>query len=60
MASINHSGTLDQGHYWATVKDLSSGDWLSCNDKVVLTSKKSLRKGRKFAGHSFFRESNLF
>ena len=37
MASINHSGTLDQGHYWAVVKDLSSGDWLSCNDKVVLT-----------------------
>ena len=37
MASINHSGTLDQGHYWAIVKDLSSGEWLSCNDKVVLT-----------------------
>ena len=37
MASINHSGTLDQGHYWAIVKDLSSGDWLSYNDKVVLT-----------------------
>ena len=37
MASINHSGTLDQRHYWAIVKDLSSGDWLSCNDKVVLT-----------------------
>ena len=37
MASINHSGTLDQGHYWAIVKDLNSGDWLSCNDKVVLT-----------------------
>ena len=37
MASINRSGTLDQGHYWAIVKDLSLGDWLSCNDKVVLT-----------------------
>ena len=37
IASINHSGTLDQGHYWAIVKDLYSGDWLSCNDKVVLT-----------------------
>ena len=29
--------SLDQGHYWAIVKDLTSGDWLSCNDKVVLT-----------------------
>ena len=37
MASINHLGIVDQGHYWPTVKDLSSGDWLSCNDKVVLT-----------------------
>ena len=54
MTSTNHSGTLDQGHYWATVKYLSSGDWLSCNDKVVLTPKKSLQKERKFAGHPFF------
>ena len=37
VASINHSGTLDQGHYWAVVKDSNTGDWLSCNDKVVLT-----------------------
>ena len=37
MASINHSGTLKQSHYWAIVKDLNSGDWLSHNDKVVLT-----------------------
>ena len=37
MASINHSGTLDQRHYWAIVRDLSSEDRLSCNDKVVLT-----------------------
>ena len=37
VASINHSGTLDKGHYWAVVKDSNTGDWLSCNDKVVLT-----------------------
>ena len=37
VASINHSGTLDQGHYWAVVKDSNTRDWLSCNDKVVLT-----------------------
>ena len=37
VASINHSGMLDQGHYWAVVKDSNTGDWLSCNDKVVLT-----------------------
>ena len=37
VASFNHSGTLEQGHYWAVVKDLNSGNWLFCNDKVVLT-----------------------
>ena len=37
VASINHSGTLDQEHYWAVIKDLNLGTWLSCNDKVVLT-----------------------
>ena len=37
MASIDHSGTLDQGNYWTVIKDLNSGGWLSCNDKVVLT-----------------------
>ena len=37
MASANHSGTVDQGHYWALIKGLNSGDWSSCNEKVVLT-----------------------
>ena len=37
MVSINHSGTLDQDHYWVLRKDLNSGDWLSSHDKVVLT-----------------------
>ena len=37
MASIDHSGTLDEGNYWNVIKDLNSGGWLSCNDKVVLT-----------------------
>ena len=37
VASINHSGTLEQGYYWAVVKDSNTGDWLSCNDKVILT-----------------------
>ena len=26
VVSINHSGTLDRGHYWAVVKDLNSGN----------------------------------
>ena len=37
MASINHPGALDQGHYWVVIKDLNSRGWLSFNDKVVLT-----------------------
>ena len=37
VASVNHSGAVDQGHYWAVVKDSNTEDWLSCNNKVVLT-----------------------
>ena len=37
MASINHSGTLEQGNYWAVKKHLNSGDCMSYNEKVVLT-----------------------
>ena len=33
IATINHSGTLNRGHYWACIKDLHSPCWYSCNDK---------------------------
>ena len=35
VATINHSGTLDKGHYTAFVKDSKSLDWYFCNDKSV-------------------------
>ena len=36
IATINHSGTLNRGHYWAFIKDLHSSSWHSCNDKLAL------------------------
>lgn len=38
-ATINHSGTLDNGHYTAHVKDMNSGRWFHCNDKAVVPRK---------------------
>ena len=35
IATINHSGTLNRGHYWAFIKDLHSSTWYSCNGKSV-------------------------
>ena len=35
IATINHSGTLNRGHYWAFIKDLHSSSWYCCNDKSV-------------------------
>ena len=35
-ASINHSGTLNAGHYWAFIKEDSSNSWLKCNDTSVI------------------------
>ena len=35
IATINHSGTLNRGHYWAFIRDLHSSSWYSCNGKLV-------------------------
>ena len=35
IATINHLGTLNRGHYWAFIKDLHYSFWYSCNDKPV-------------------------
>ena len=35
VATINHSGNLQSGHYWANIKPHSSHEWLSCNDNRV-------------------------
>ena len=34
-ATINHSGSLENGHYWAYIKDADQKAWLACNDKLV-------------------------
>ena len=36
IATINHSCTLNRGHYWAFIKDLHSSTWYSCNGKPVI------------------------
>ena len=35
IATINHSGNLDKGHYTAHTK-LSTSNWLHCNDAAVV------------------------
>ena len=39
IATINHSGTLQAGHYWAFIKDCSTNNSLKCNDRAVLKVK---------------------
>ena len=34
-ATINHSGTISAGHYWAFIKESSNNQWLKCNDTTV-------------------------
>ena len=38
-ATINHSGSLSNGHYWAIIKDDTTNQWFFCNDKVVSENK---------------------
>ena len=46
---------LEQGHYWAVVKDSNTGDWLSCNDKVVQTVPQHSLNNNNFI-HLFLQE----
>ena len=39
IASVNHDGTLESGHYWAFLKFKDS--WFRCNDRAVLPAKNS-------------------
>ena len=39
VATINHSGNLNNGHYWAIIKDVATNQRFSCNDKVVFEIK---------------------
>ncbi|XP_057310249.1 ubiquitin carboxyl-terminal hydrolase 27-like [Hydractinia symbiolongicarpus] len=34
-ALINHSGSLNNGHYTAIVQDQKTDQWLHCNDRAV-------------------------
>ena len=35
MATINHSGTTEAGHYWAYIRNEKENNWLSCDDTKV-------------------------
>ncbi|XP_057310630.1 ubiquitin carboxyl-terminal hydrolase 51-like [Hydractinia symbiolongicarpus] len=41
VATINHSGTLAAGHYWAFIKDRNVDEWLKCDDRAVVKGKPS-------------------
>ena len=41
VATINHSGTLARGHYWAFAKGDPSDSWWKCDDRAVLKVKPS-------------------
>jgi ubiquitin C-terminal hydrolase len=48
VATINHSGNLVAGHYWAFIKEKNSNSWLQCNDKSVLKVKPSALNNNSF------------
>ena len=42
QALINHSGTLERGHYTALIRKPQSSIWIHCNDTAVFRSKQSI------------------
>ena len=39
-ATINHTGSLKNGHYKAVVRNNLNGAWFTCNDNAVLSTNK--------------------
>ena len=39
MATINHSGNMNSGHYWAIVRQSKLDDWFCCDDKRITKTK---------------------
>ena len=39
LGTINHSGSLDRGHYTAFIRKANDNSWLHCNDAAVLSAK---------------------
>ena len=58
IATVNHSGTLSGGHYWACIKDLYSCCWYSCNGKLVFNVEESCHQYHLI--HSFLLQSVTF
>ena len=42
LASVNHSGTLERGHYTALIKNITSSTWFHCNDAAVIHCNESV------------------
>ena len=57
VASINHEGTLNSGHYWALIKDPTSSSWLRCNDRAV-TPIETKKLNSRFSYILFFEAVN--
>ena len=59
IATINHSGTLNRGHYWAFIKDLHSSSWYSCNGKLVFNvEERSVNNSTPYI--LFYRKVSMF
>ena len=44
LATTNHSGTLNRGHYCAFIKNIHSSSWYSCNYKLVFDEEENYVK----------------
>ena len=60
VARINHSNTLNRGHYWASVKDLHSSCWYTFNGKLVFNDEESSLNNATSYIYVFTEKFNFF
>ena len=56
IATINHTGNLNRGHYTSFIKIPNSKSWLHCNDAAVLRANEN--KVNKSSSYIYFHESH--
>ena len=58
IATINHTGNLNRGHYTLFIKIPNSKSWLYCNDAAVLRANEN--KVNNTSSYIYFYESHYF
>jgi ubiquitin C-terminal hydrolase len=51
MGVVSHSGTIDSGHYFCTMRGTNGQKWYQCNDEFI--SETSMKQQGNVSEHAY-------